>query len=66
MKEFIYRCEVPAELNALMIERKKKAEKNEIWPDFKEEYYNKLGSKFDQIMKEVNKERLHGFSSYIK
>lgn len=61
MKEFIYRCEVPAELNALMNERTKKAEKNEVWPDFKEEYYNKLGGKFDQIMKEVKKESLHGF-----
>lgn len=63
MQEFIYRCEVPVELFELTADRAKKQKK---WPDFKEDYYNKLGDKFDSIMKEVTKERLTGFAAYIK
>lgn len=66
MKEFIYKCEIPVELHDLMQDRQKKADDGTAWPDFKEEYYNKLGGKFDVIMKDVHKERMHGFSSYIK
>jgi adenylate/nucleoside-diphosphate kinase len=47
MKEFIYRCEVPQELHELSLEKKEKLEKNRNWPQFKEDYYNKLGEKFD-------------------
>lgn len=63
MKDFIYRCEVPVELSELAADR---AKKRNVWPAFKEEYYNKLGDKHDQIMREVVKERLNGFSVYIK
>jgi hypothetical protein len=63
MEEFIYRCEVPVELFELSEDRKKK---EKVWPDFKEDYYNKLGAKYDSIMKEVGKERSSGFSTYIK
>jgi adenylate/nucleoside-diphosphate kinase len=66
MKEFIYRCEVPQELHELSLEKKEKQEKNRKWPQFKEEYYNKLGEKFDSIMHEVPKETAAGFASYIK
>ena len=66
MKEFIYRCEVPQELHELSLEKKEKLEKNRNWPQFKEDYYNKLGEKFDQILQEVPKETATGFASYIK
>jgi adenylate/nucleoside-diphosphate kinase len=63
MKDFIYRCEVPVELFDMAQDRCKK---DKVWPDFKEDYYNKLGAKYDSIMKEVAKERSSGFSTYIK
>ncbi len=66
MKEFIYRCEVPQELHELSLEKKEKLEKDRKWPQFKEDYYNKLGEKFDLIMQEVPKETANGFASYIK
>jgi len=37
-----------------------------MWPQFKEDYYNKLGGKYDQIMAEVGKERASGFAVYLK
>lgn len=44
MAEFIYRCELSVELYDLMKDR----ERNQsVWPSFKEEYYNKLGAKYD-------------------
>ncbi len=66
MKEFIYRCEVPQELHELSLEKKEKAGKDRKWPQFKEDYYNKLGEKFDSILQEVPKETTAGFVSYIK
>lgn len=47
MKLFIERCEVSQELHELSLEKKEKQEKNRHWPQFKEDYYNKLGEKFD-------------------
>lgn len=66
MKEFIYRCEVPQELHELSLEKKEKQEKDRKWPQFKEDYYNKLGEKFDLILQEIPKETATGFASYIK
>ena len=66
MKQFIYRCEVPQELHELSIEKKDKLKKDNLWPQFKEDYYNKLGSEFDDILKNVPKEIATGFSSYMK
>jgi adenylate/nucleoside-diphosphate kinase len=66
MKQFIYRCEVPQELHDLSIEKKEKLKKDNLWPQFKEDYYNKLGSEFDDILKNVPKEIATGFSSYMK
>ena len=66
MKQFIYRCEVPQELHELSIEKKEKLKKDNLWPQFKEDYYNKLGSEFDDILKNVPKEIATGFSSYMK
>lgn len=66
MKQFIYRCEVPQELHELSIEKKEKLKKDNLWPQFKEDYYNKLGSEFDEILKNVPKEIATGFSSYMK
>lgn len=66
MKEFIFRCEVPQELHELSLEKKEKQEKDRKWPQFKEDYYNKLGEKFDLILQEVPKETATGFASYIK
>lgn len=66
MKQFIYRCEVPQELHELSIEKKDKLKKDNLWPQFKEDYYNKLGSEFDDILKNVHKEIATGFSSYMK
>jgi len=36
------------------------------WPQFKENYYNDLGSKYDKILKGVNKEKAEGFCYYMK
>ena len=66
MKQFIYRCEVPQELHELSHEKKEKLKKDNLWPQFKEDYYNKLGSEFDDILKNVPKEIATGFSSYMK
>lgn len=63
MQDFIYRCEVPVELHDLCKDREKN---DKVWPNFKEDYYNKLGGKYDQIMKEVVKEKHNGFSTYLK
>ena len=56
MKQFINRCEVPQELYDLSLERKEKVGKDRAWPQFKEDYYNKLGSELDEIPKQVPKE----------
>lgn len=66
MQEFIFKCEVPSELYELSQDKQEKLKKDRAWPEFKEDYYNKLGAKYDQIMTEVSKERATGFSFYIK
>ena len=44
MKEFIMKCEVPIELYELSLEKAEKRKLDRIWPDFKDEYFNKLGA----------------------
>jgi hypothetical protein len=39
-------------------ESKKKAKG---WPQFKEDYYNSLGAKYDHILKDTEKERKENF-----
>lgn len=55
---------MPIELNELA-EQKKKSESNKkkarLWPQFKEDYYNSLGSKYDEILKDTEKERKENF-----
>lgn len=43
MKTFIHKCEVPIELHELSEKKKERIEKGKNWPQFKEDYYNKLG-----------------------
>ena len=66
MKEFIYKCEVPQELFEMSEDKQEKLKKERAWPEFKEDYFNNLGAKYDSIMSEVVKERATGFSYYIK
>lgn len=56
MRQFIHRCEVPQELHELSREKQRRLEKGKNWPQFKEDYYNKLGSKLDGILSSVSKE----------
>lgn len=63
--EFVEKCEVPVELHELAEEKAKKQPKGR-WPQFKENYYNDLGSKYDKILKGVNKEKAEGFCYYMK
>lgn len=65
LEEFLQKCTVPEELADLADEKKKKVKKDK-WPQFKENYYNNLGTKYDQILKEVEKEKSEGFSNYVK
>jgi len=66
MKQFIHRCEVPQELHELSRDKKRRLEKGKNWPQFKEDYYNKMGSELDEILKTVPKESQNGFASYMK
>lgn len=66
MKQFIHHCEVPTELHKLSIEKASKLANKKSWPQFKEDYYNKLGSELDDIVKSVPKETQNGFASYMK
>lgn len=66
MQKFIYRCEVPTELHELSIEKKEKLANGRLWPQFKEDYYNKLGAELDEILRTVPKECSNGFASYMK
>ena len=66
MQTFIHKCEVPQELHELSKEKQKQLEKGKNWPQFKEDYYNKLGAELDTILKQVPKEKMHGFSFYMK
>jgi len=43
-------------------EKKQKAK----WPQFKEEYYNRLGTQYDKILHDVEKEKQEGFWNYMK
>ena len=43
----------------------KKVKKNK-WPQFKEDYYNTLGQKYDKILHDVEKEKAEGFWGYMK
>lgn len=54
---------MPIELNELAETKKKsqKKEKKGKWPQFKEDYYNSLGSKYDEILKDTEKERKENF-----
>lgn len=66
MKTFIQKCEVPQELYELSREKQKRVDAGKTWPQFKEDYYNKLGAELDEILKSVPKEQQHGFGSYMK
>jgi len=46
--------------------KQEKIEKGKNWPQFKEDYYNKMGAELDEILKSVPKEQQHGFASYMK
>lgn len=63
MQAFIEKCEVPIELNELAEQKKKSESKKKAkgWPQFKEDYYNSLGAKYDQILKDTEKERKENF-----
>merc|ERR1711957_717120 len=65
MRDFVERCELAEELSDLSDEKATK-QKSGKWPEFKEAYYNELGAKYDQVLKESVKERKDGFSSYLK
>ena len=45
-----------------IVEKKKKAK----WPKFKEDYYNRLGTQYDKILRDVEKEKQEGFWNYMK
>lgn len=65
MRQFIETCEVPEELNELAEEKSKK-EKKGRWPQFKEDYYNSMGAKYDENLYKIINERKNNFSNYIK
>ena len=65
MTEFLEKCTVPEELHQLAEEKAKDKPKGK-WPQFKEDYYNQLGEKYDRILKEVEKEKWDGFAYYLK
>jgi hypothetical protein len=44
----------------------KKQAKNKNWPQFKEDYYNQLGQKYDEVLTNVKKERKDNFQNYIR
>lgn len=50
MKDFIKKCELPEEIYDLAEEKKKNLDKNR-WPEFKENYYNEIGSEYDKVLK---------------
>ena len=49
-------------LTASAEDKKKKGK----WPQFKEDYYNRLGQQYDKILKNVEKEKAEGFWGYMK
>ena len=50
MKEFIKRCELPEEIYDLAQEKKREIGRDR-WPEFKEKYYNEIGSDYDKMLK---------------
>lgn len=62
MKQFIQRCELPEEIFDLSVEKGKiknkflfiNIEKKKLvegqWPEFKEDFYNKLGGEYDKVI----------------
>ena len=65
MKTFIERCELAEEIQDLAEEKQAKIPKGK-WPQFKEKYYNDLGSQYDEVLKLSLKEKADGFASYLK
>lgn len=43
-----------------------KKQKKAKWPEFKEDYYNRLGKQYDTILRDVEKEKAEGFWGYMK
>jgi len=52
------------ELSDLAEEKMKKQPEGK-WPEFKEKYYNELGSKYDDVLQQSLKEKANGFKSYL-
>lgn len=65
MRQFIERCEMAEELSDLAEEKMKKQQEGK-WPEFKEKYYNQLGSKYDDVLQQSLKEKANGFKSYLQ
>lgn len=61
MMTFLEKCTVPEELSELAEAKSKKK-----WPQFKEDYYNRLGQQYDKILHDVEKEKAEGFWGYMK
>ena len=40
--------------------------KEDLWPEFKENYYNDKGSEYDGILKKIDYEKEDNFMSYIR
>lgn len=49
-----------------MGEEKAKKIKKGKWPDFKEKYYNELGLKYDEVLKQSAKDKTNNFQCYVK
>lgn len=64
MREFVERCELAEELSDLAEEKATKVPSGK-WPEFKEKYYNELGAKYDEALKQSLKEKQQGFSKYL-
>lgn len=56
MQCFLEKCTVPEELHDLADEKMEKKKKAK-WPQFKEDYYNRLGTQYDKILRDVEKEK---------
>jgi len=65
MKQFVERCELAEELDDLTHEKAEK-QREGTWPAFKEQYYNELGKKYDEVLKESLKDQANGFQNYLK
>lgn len=65
IKKFIENCEIAEELSDLAEEKGKKVKKNK-WPEFKENYYNELGQKYDDILKQSSKDKTNNFKCFVE